>query len=119
MTANKMAKEVRIFFSKSNHIAFSIKIAHKMKKIKETLESIYNARPPYLNVRIVDEKEVVNLERETHSFVHTEKVIERGDEKNNLMQLLLDSKDDENVSVISIFGLGGLINYRKNHKICN
>ncbi|XP_031273585.1 putative disease resistance protein RGA3 [Pistacia vera] len=108
MTMNKMEKEVRIFFSKSNQIAFSIKIAHKMKKIKDTLESIYKARPPSLSVRFVDEKGVVNLERETHSFIHTEKVIGRGDEKNNLMQLLLDSNDDENVSVISICGLGGL-----------
>ncbi|XP_031272699.1 putative disease resistance protein RGA3 [Pistacia vera] len=108
MTANKMAKKVRTCFSKSNNCAFSFKMAHRIKKIKERLESIYNARPPYLNKRLVDEKGVVNFERETHSFVHIEKVIGRGDEKNNLTQLLLGSNDDENVSVISIYGFGGL-----------
>ncbi|KAJ0035030.1 hypothetical protein Pint_26223 [Pistacia integerrima] len=103
-----MAKKVRICFSKFNQIAFSLQMADKTKKIKERLDRIYNARPPYLNERFIDEKRVVNLERETHSFVHIEKVIGRDDEKNDLIQLLLGSNDDENVSVISIYGLRGL-----------
>ncbi|XP_031286147.1 putative disease resistance protein RGA3 [Pistacia vera] len=108
MAGNKMAKKVRIFFSKSNQIAFSLKMAHKMKKTVETLKNIYSVRPGYLNQRFIDEKRVVNLERESHSFVPIGQVIGRGDEKNNVIQLLLDSNDDENVSIISIYGFGGL-----------
>ncbi|XP_031280755.1 putative disease resistance protein RGA3 [Pistacia vera] len=50
----------------------------------------------------------MNIERETHSFVHAEKVIGRDNDKNKVVDLLLDSNVDENVSVISIFGFGGL-----------
>ncbi|KAJ0103678.1 hypothetical protein Patl1_05461 [Pistacia atlantica] len=40
LTQNKMAKEVRIFFSKSNQIAYSLRMAHKIKTIREKLDEI-------------------------------------------------------------------------------
>ena len=38
MTRNKKAKEVRIFLSKSNQLAFGLKMGHKVKGIRERLD---------------------------------------------------------------------------------
>jgi hypothetical protein len=42
MTRNKMTKEVRIFFSSSNQLAYSIKMGHRIKAIRERLNVIEN-----------------------------------------------------------------------------
>ncbi|KAJ0102908.1 hypothetical protein Patl1_05442 [Pistacia atlantica] len=103
-----MVKEVRIFFSKSNQIMYSFKIAHKIKTIRGKLEMIKTDKD-FHHSESLDEKRVMNIEkRETHSFVHVEKVIGRDNDKNKVVELLLDSNVDKNVSIISIFGFGGL-----------
>ncbi|KAJ0044508.1 hypothetical protein Pint_05337 [Pistacia integerrima] len=107
MTENKLIKEVCIFFSKSNQIAYSIKMAHKIKAIKEKLDAINIDRNFDLKESL-EEKRVMNIERETHSFIRAEHVIGRNDDKNKVIQLLLDSNTDENISIISICGFGGL-----------
>ena len=40
MTGSKMTKEVRIFFSSSNQLAFSLKMGHRIKAIRERLDVI-------------------------------------------------------------------------------
>ena len=40
MTRNKKAKEVRIFFSKSNQLAYGLKMGHKVKAMRERLDDI-------------------------------------------------------------------------------
>ncbi|KAF3676394.1 putative oxidation resistance protein 1-like isoform X1 [Capsicum annuum] len=50
----------------------------------------------------------LNLDRETYSFVPDGEVIGRSDDKNKIVNFLLDSKVEENVVVISNVGLGGL-----------
>ncbi|XP_031263974.1 putative disease resistance protein RGA3 [Pistacia vera] len=82
-------------------------MAHKIKTIREKLDEIKKDRQFHLS-ECHAEKGVMNTERETHSFVHAEKVIGRDDDKNNVIRLLLDSNDDDNVSIITIVGLGGL-----------
>ena len=44
VTLNKKAKEVRIFFSKSNQLAFGLKMRHKVKAMNERLDAIKNAK---------------------------------------------------------------------------
>ena len=46
--------------------------------------------------------------RETYSFVLEEKVIGREEDKRAIIELLLESNVEDNVSVIPIVGLGGL-----------
>ena len=46
--------------------------------------------------------------RETYSFVLEEKVIGREEDKRAIIELLLESNVEENVSVIPIVGIGGL-----------
>ena len=77
MTRNKKAKEVRIFFSKSNQLAYGLKMSHKVKAMRERLDAIKNDRGFHLDERLV-ETQVGNYRvRETHSSVRTEEVIGR------------------------------------------
>ncbi|KAJ7982736.1 Disease resistance protein [Quillaja saponaria] len=111
MTRNKMAKKVRIFFSKSNQIAFGLKMGHKVKEIRERIDSIINDGK-YFNLiprASLGETRVRSREsRETHSFIRKEDVIGREKEKNFIIDLLLDTSVKESISIITIVGIGGL-----------
>ncbi|XP_031253907.1 putative disease resistance protein RGA3 [Pistacia vera] len=108
MIGNKLAKEVCIFFSKSNQIAYSLKMAHKIKNVREKLDDIAKDMAQFHFIEHHFEKPILNTNRETHSFELVENVIGREDDKNKIIQLLLDSNYEEDVSVISIVGIGGL-----------
>ena len=87
MGGDKMAKKVRIFFSSSNQIVFSLKMACNIKAMRERLNDIaYNRNNFWLIERpraVTREREtkVVMGERETHSFVRKEEVIGREEDK--------------------------------------
>ncbi|KAJ4715607.1 NBS-LRR type disease resistance protein [Melia azedarach] len=112
MSGSKMAKEVRIFFSKSNQIAYSLKMGHKIKAIRERLDAIksdeqflrFNPNTGRVNYYNISERE------QTHSFECDENVIGREKDKQTIIELLMDSTDhaENNVSVISIVGIGGV-----------
>jgi Leucine-rich repeat (LRR) protein len=101
--------QVRIFFSKSNQPLYALKMSHKIKAIRERLEAINCDRRNFnLEVRPV-ETQVGNRERDnTHSFVPPEVVIGRQDDKKAVIDRLLDSNVEENVSILPIVGIGGL-----------
>ncbi|KAJ1378179.1 P-loop containing nucleoside triphosphate hydrolase [Sesbania bispinosa] len=107
MTKDKKAKKVRIFFSSSNQFVFSFEMAQKIKQIRKRIEALnvdkktFNFTTHTLNVV---------KQRETHSFIREEDVIGREEEKKELVELLLNTNVDvkENVSIISIIGIGGL-----------
>ncbi|KAL0006882.1 hypothetical protein SO802_008384 [Lithocarpus litseifolius] len=107
MTRNKKAKEVRIFFSKSNQLAYGLKMGHKIKAIRERLEAIAADRKFHLEER-PRETQVSNRVRETHHFVRAEDVIGREVDKKVIIDRLMDPKIEENVSVLPIVGIGGL-----------
>ncbi|GLT54166.1 hypothetical protein SLA2020_273880 [Shorea laevis] len=109
MTRDKMAKEVRIFFSKSNQLLYAHKMGHKIKVIRERLDTI-NAAAKDFNLKVHrNETQVRNKKRDnTHSFVRVEKVIGREDDKKEVIERLMDSNVEENVSILPIVGIGGL-----------
>nr|XP_023914745.1 putative disease resistance protein RGA1 [Quercus suber] len=107
MTRNKKAKEVRIFFSKSNQLAYGLKMGHKIKAIRKSLDAIAADRKFHLEER-PRETQVTNPIRETDYFVRAETVIGRELDKKEILERLLDSNIEENVSVYSIVGIGGL-----------
>ena len=107
MTRNKKAKEVRIFFSKSNQLAYGLKMGHKIKSIRERLDAIAADRKFHLEAR-PRETQGSSRGRESHHFVRAEDVIGREVDKKVIIERLLDSKIEENVAVLPIVGIGGL-----------
>uniref|UniRef100_A0A2N9ENQ5 NB-ARC domain-containing protein n=1 Tax=Fagus sylvatica TaxID=28930 RepID=A0A2N9ENQ5_FAGSY len=117
MSGNKITKEVRTFFSKSNQFAFRHEMSGKIKAMRKKLDAIAKENKDFDLKVSLPEKYSVSIERETHSFVPNEKVIGREDDKEALIKLLLDSGRENvphklllevNVSVVSIVGIGGL-----------
>ncbi|KAK2432949.1 putative disease resistance protein RGA1 [Trifolium repens] len=109
MTNHKKAKKVRIFFSSSNQLLFSFKMVGKIKELGKRIETL-NVDKRMFNFTNRTPEQRVLKQRETHSFVRAEEVIGREEEKKELLELLFETSIDakENVSVISIIGVGGL-----------
>ncbi|KAK4592363.1 hypothetical protein RGQ29_016773 [Quercus rubra] len=108
MAGNKMTKEVRIFFSSSNQLAFSLKMGHRIKAIRERLDVIANDMTRFSFIKGSIEPHVKNRDRETYSFVLQDEVVGREDDKQKIIEFLLDINVDDNVSIIPIVGIGGL-----------
>ncbi|KAG7950875.1 hypothetical protein I3843_13G138200 [Carya illinoinensis] len=108
MTRHKMAKKVRIFFSKSNQLVYDFKMGREIKAIRQKLDAISNDRTKFhFNERPVEIG--VRVRNDTHSFVLKEEVIGREDAKKEIInKLLSDSNVRENVGVLPITGIGGL-----------
>ncbi|XP_050281575.1 putative disease resistance protein RGA4 [Quercus robur] len=108
MTGNKMTKEVRIFFSSSNQLAFSLKMGHRIKIIRKRLNAITKYKGHFHFIQSSIEPQVMNRDGETYSFVLEEDVVGREDDKKEIIELLLDANTVENVSIIPIVGIEGL-----------
>ncbi|XP_050284591.1 putative disease resistance protein RGA4 [Quercus robur] len=108
MSGNRMKKEVRIFFSSSNQLAFSLKMGHEIKAISERLNAIEKEKKAYDFSQSLVEPQVMNRGRETYSFVLKDEVIGREHDKEEIMKRLFDDSVKENISIIPIVGIGGL-----------
>ncbi|KAF3956779.1 hypothetical protein CMV_018131 [Castanea mollissima] len=108
MTGNKMTKEVRIFFSSSNQLAFSHNMGHRIKATRERLDVIANDMAKFSFIKGSTEPQVKNRDRETYSFVLQDEVVGREDDKQKIIKFLLDTNFEDNVSIIPIVGIGGL-----------
>nr|XP_023924486.1 putative disease resistance protein RGA3 [Quercus suber] len=108
MTRDKKAKEVRIFFSKSNQIAYGVRMGHKVKEMRERLVAIDADRHFRLDERCEEIQVRNEARRQTHSLVSAEDVIGREKDKKAIIGSLLDPNVKENVSVLAIVGIGGL-----------
>ena len=109
-TRDKKAKKVCIFFSKSNQLVYRLKMAHKIKAIRERLDDIdKDGKRFHLEVRRQVETRAGGSRGNTHSFVHVEAIIGRdADKKVVIDHLLLDSNVEDNVSILPIVAIGGL-----------
>jgi hypothetical protein len=108
MTHHKKVKQVRIFFSKSNQFVYRLKMAHKIKAIRDKLDAI-NADRQRFHLEVHPMETRVGGGRDnTHSFVRAEAVIGRDDDKKAVIHRLLDSNVEDNVSILPIVAIGGL-----------
>ncbi|KAK2432950.1 putative disease resistance protein RGA1 [Trifolium repens] len=109
MTNHKKAKKVRIFFSSSNQLLFSFKMVGKLKELGTRIEALNVDKRIFNFTNRTPDRRVLK-QRETHSFVREEEVIGREKEKKELLELLFNTSINvkENVSVISVIGVGGL-----------
>ncbi|XP_056162323.1 putative disease resistance protein RGA1 [Syzygium oleosum] len=107
---NTMIKEVKAFFSSSNQLAFKLKMSYKIRAVRERIEAAFNqGRRFQLAQRPVDLRvERESRKRETHSFIRKGDIRGRDDDKKTIIEFLLDSNVNENVSILPIVGIGGL-----------
>ncbi|PPD69285.1 hypothetical protein GOBAR_DD33836 [Gossypium barbadense] len=95
-------RKIRLFFSKSNQLAYGLKMAHKVKAIRERLDAVAADKANFPTPIEVRERD------QTYSFERSEEIIGRDADKNKIVQLLLESGPKQNVSIVPIKGGGGL-----------
>ena len=108
MSGNKMTKEVRIFFSSSNQLVFSLKMGHEIKAIRERLNVIAKDKNDFHFIQSSIEPQIMKRARETYSFVLEEEIVGRENDKKEIIECLFDDNVVENISIIPIVGIGGL-----------
>ncbi|XXG52669.1 hypothetical protein AAC387_Pa03g0932 [Persea americana] len=105
---NKVRKVVTSLVSP---VVSPIILRKKLKEVSERLEAIkVEAHEFQLEEKVTNLQIEFKKQRETHSFVHKSLVFERDEEKEEIVNWLLSNQagDHENVSVISIVGIGGI-----------
>ncbi|KAJ4968127.1 hypothetical protein NE237_014828 [Protea cynaroides] len=109
---NRRRVKVHNFFSRSNPFACRFKMAHKLKDINDVLDGIRNDAIFVLNlVRVessADSTSMKKADRETFSLINDMEVVGRVDDKSKLEDMLVNSYNDQTISVIPIVGMGGL-----------
>ncbi|XP_042518484.1 putative disease resistance protein RGA3 [Macadamia integrifolia] len=119
---NRLMGKVRNFFSCSNPIAFRLKMAHKLKDINEELDGIRKDANDF-NFRVLDLYSSSSSstydstpssmmykadDRQTTSIIDDSKVVGRKDDKSKLVNMLVNTSNDQIISVFPIVGMGGL-----------
>ncbi|XP_054780823.1 putative disease resistance protein RGA1 [Prosopis cineraria] len=101
-------RKVRDYFSSSNPIAFRLKIARKIKKIRERFNAVAeDVSKLNLHSRVLVMRQNESNWRETSSK-NEENIIGRDESKKEIIDLLLNIDSNQSVSVIAIVGMGGL-----------
>ncbi|KAI4354170.1 hypothetical protein L6164_003063 [Bauhinia variegata] len=105
----KICRKARKFFSSSNPIVFRYNMACEIEAIQKKFNDVANDMSK-LNLcrsgRVF--KENVSEWRKTSSFVEETEIIGREESKKEIINLLMQTSDNPNVSLIAIVGAGGL-----------
>ncbi|KAJ8900193.1 hypothetical protein K2173_024833 [Erythroxylum novogranatense] len=107
-SGNKITKQVRLFFSRSNRIVYGYKMGRKIKEVRERLDDIATDSQKFHLVRRLVPETPLLTRPQTYSFVGEEEVIGRDNDKNAILSLLLYYNTSQNVLIIPIVGIGGL-----------
>ncbi|WJX11201.1 hypothetical protein P8452_01839 [Trifolium repens] len=107
-TSGSIGRKVRRYCSSSNPLFYRLKMAHKLKDIKERFNKVAVDRLNFgLQINESDNR-VVQRREMTHSHVNESDVIGRENDKKKIIDLLLQDGGDKNLTVIPIVGIGGL-----------
>ncbi|KAL6314923.1 hypothetical protein AAG906_029142 [Vitis piasezkii] len=91
-----VARQVSDFFSSSNQLAFRFKMSNRLKNIKEEVDEIVK-EIDLLKLRVVGE---------THSFVLTSEMVERDEDKEEIIKLLVSSGNEKICLLLPLLELG-------------
>nr|DAD29791.1 TPA_asm: hypothetical protein HUJ06_031259 [Nelumbo nucifera] len=92
-------KMVKNFFSRSNPLAFHVKMGHRIQDITERLDGFASDMSGFhFRERLHDTRPFAMIKREqTHSFIRESTVIGRDQDKKNIVELLLKGPPDFNL----------------------
>jgi hypothetical protein len=98
---------VSSFFSFPNQLIFRMKMAHKLKNVRDKLEAISKERSFHLREGVIN-MEVNNSERrQTFSLVNESENYGRRKDKKKMIRVLLTNESD-NLAIYAVWGMGGL-----------
>ncbi|KAM4087764.1 hypothetical protein ACB094_07G020600 [Castanea mollissima] len=103
--------QVSRFFSLPNRIIFRMKMAHKLKDVRDRLDAISKERSEFHLSEGVISTEVVDVQRrKTCSRVNESVIYGRDEEKEKVIEVLLTnvSDDQDNLAIYAVWGMGGL-----------
>ena len=104
-----IASQVSDFCSSSNPVGSRFKMGHKIADIKERLDGIANDISEFNFIpKVTANLRMENSGRETHSFVLTSEIMGRDEDKKKMVELLLQSDNEDNLLIVAIVGIGGL-----------
>ncbi|GLT31971.1 hypothetical protein SLA2020_066680 [Shorea laevis] len=102
-------KKVSYFFTLSNPLVFRMRMANRVKKLNAYLDDINDsANRLGLQTKLANTSAPEpRVNQQTHSFLDQE-VVGRNEDVDQIVSLLIDSSNQEALSVISIVGMAGL-----------
>ncbi|KAF8016431.1 hypothetical protein BT93_H1826 [Corymbia citriodora subsp. variegata] len=106
---NKMLKAARILFSKSNQLAYRLKVANEIQKLRKGLDQIKKDREEFHFQELRSEATMaISRGKKTEIFAPDRSIIGRKGDKEKIKRLLFDSFSSQSVSFVAIVGKGGL-----------
>ncbi|KAG8364953.1 hypothetical protein BUALT_Bualt18G0052200 [Buddleja alternifolia] len=106
-----MQHQLKSFLSSRNPLLFRSKMAHKVKNVREKLDSIAKERLQFhLSEGVVENRFGVTSEsRQTNSLVNESEIYGREEEKEMILKKIVGSgSEQDDLSVYAIWGMGGL-----------
>ena len=102
--------QVSSFFSLRNRLIFRMKMAHKLKNVRDRLDAISRERSEFHLREGVTNMEVFDVEkRQTSSLVNESEIYGRDEEKEKIIEVLLTNvSDQDNLAISAVWGYGGL-----------
>ncbi|XP_022761326.1 putative disease resistance protein RGA3 [Durio zibethinus] len=111
-THNQTSRKVQHFFSPSNPIVFRLQMANKIKDIHKSLVYLNNMANQFgLQQRMTNlssHAQAGGLNEETVSFLDDSKIFGRKNDVLKVVDLLVNTTDDEYISVVAIVGMAGI-----------
>ncbi|KAF3961549.1 hypothetical protein CMV_013843 [Castanea mollissima] len=83
-------------------------MAHKVKDIRARLDEVAADRFKFHLSPRSDDRNVVRGREMSYSFVQASDVIGRGQDKDKIVEYLMDPSDGQSISVVPVVGIGGL-----------
>ncbi|KAH9624579.1 hypothetical protein KSS87_023014 [Heliosperma pusillum] len=113
MQGSKFSKEVSVFFSRFNQLSVAYNMSQGVKRVRKKLDGIANNHSKFglsLDYRphLCDHKPIKKRREETCSYVNNTDIIGRDGDVENIVGMLLDASVQQDVSFLTIVGMGGL-----------
>lgn len=105
---NCMINKVHNFFSPSNPFVFHFRMGHRIREVMEKLDAVAAERKFHLREGVENKSLEEEGRQQTDSFVIESEIYGREEDKEKVVQSLIDLNNHEDVSVICIVGMGGL-----------
>ncbi|CAL5422953.1 unnamed protein product [Camellia sinensis] len=102
--------QVSALFSLQNRLIFRLKIGHNIKDMRDRLDAIAEEKNMFhLREDGIETEKVFGMERQqSSSIVNEMKIYGRNEEKEMIIEILLNNSGGDDVSVCAMCGIGGI-----------